>query len=62
MGTISRPVRSRHNSGRSLFSLRERESPRSPRSAEKKAKEEEKEKEKEKEKEAEGEARKVLSH
>lgn len=39
MGTISRPGRSRHNSGRSLLSFRERESPKSPRT-DKKVKEE----------------------
>ncbi len=40
MGTISRPGRSRHNSGRSLLSFRERESPKSPRVEKKVATEE----------------------
>ena len=40
MGTISRPGRSRQNSGRSLLSFRERESPKSPRTDKKAVKEE----------------------
>ncbi len=41
MGTISRPGRSRHSSGRSILSFRERESPKSPRSERKAEKKEE---------------------
>ena len=41
MGTISRPGRSRHSSGRSILSFRERESPKSPRAEKKMEKKEE---------------------
>ena len=42
MGTISRPGRSRHSSGRSLLSFRDKDSPKSPRSTDKKVKEDKK--------------------